>query len=248
MDHEVKSRLRWVTLYAQTGDASLVCRRCGVSRPTLRKWWHRFTEHGPNGLRSKSRRPLRSPAARVQPQHEQWILELRRERNLGARRIQSEYRRWDQSPSFEGKTLCTGVFRDGQRQVFLGVVPSEAVSATSVELGTVEFRVVSQQPVSLTEDDFALVTADIVEATSQRVLQMPLSGNAGRVMTLEPPTYHNELAQNYPNPFNPSTTIAFSIEKTEQVRLELVDVRGAMNPSACERKTCGRESPGSVGR
>ncbi|WP_435370220.1 helix-turn-helix domain-containing protein, partial [Acinetobacter indicus] len=25
-------------------DAGLVCRRCGISRPTLRKWWKRYSE------------------------------------------------------------------------------------------------------------------------------------------------------------------------------------------------------------
>ena len=34
---EAKARLGWVKLYQQTGDAGLVCRRCGISRPTLRK-------------------------------------------------------------------------------------------------------------------------------------------------------------------------------------------------------------------
>lgn len=34
-----KARLGWVELYAKTGVAGLVCRRCGISRPTLRKWW-----------------------------------------------------------------------------------------------------------------------------------------------------------------------------------------------------------------
>jgi transposase-like protein len=37
-----KARLAWVELYAKTGDAGLVCRRCGISRPTLRKWWRRY--------------------------------------------------------------------------------------------------------------------------------------------------------------------------------------------------------------
>jgi hypothetical protein len=137
------------------------------------------------------------------------------------------YRGWEQSAAFTGKTLCTDVVRDGQRQVFLGVVPTEVTSAASVELGTVEFTVTSQQPVSLTEDDFALVTADVVEATTQRVLQMPLSGKAGRVMTLKHPTYHNQLAQNYPNPFNPKTTLAFSLAQAADVDFRIFDVTGA---------------------
>jgi hypothetical protein len=31
-----QARLGWVRLYEQVGHAGLVCRRCGISRPTLR--------------------------------------------------------------------------------------------------------------------------------------------------------------------------------------------------------------------
>jgi hypothetical protein len=34
----LEARLRLVRLYEATGNAGLVCRRCGISRPTLRKW------------------------------------------------------------------------------------------------------------------------------------------------------------------------------------------------------------------
>jgi hypothetical protein len=34
------------------------------------------------------------------------------------------------------------------------------------------------------------------------------------------------LAQNYPNPFNPETTISFSIEKDDEVKLEIYNIRG----------------------
>ncbi len=41
-DREILKRLKWVKMYKETGDFGLVCRRCGISRPTLRKWWKRY--------------------------------------------------------------------------------------------------------------------------------------------------------------------------------------------------------------
>ena len=57
MREEIRRRLVWIKLYKQTGDAGLVCRRCGISRPTLRKWLKRYEAHGEEGLVSRSRRP-----------------------------------------------------------------------------------------------------------------------------------------------------------------------------------------------
>ncbi|TXI23036.1 MAG: helix-turn-helix domain-containing protein, partial [Nitrosomonas sp.] len=65
MDPDIRRRLLWVQLYQRTGNAGLVCRRCGVSRPALRKWIRRFHEAGEAGLLSHSRRPVRSPNRRV---------------------------------------------------------------------------------------------------------------------------------------------------------------------------------------
>lgn len=92
MDDEIRKRLRWVQLYEELGNAGIVCLRCGISRPTLRKWWHRYQEQGIAGLQEESRRPKTSPARKVQAAHEVLISDLR-ERKLGHRRIQNELRR-----------------------------------------------------------------------------------------------------------------------------------------------------------
>lgn len=76
MYDEVKRRLTWIKLYEETGDAGLVCRRCGISRPTLRKWLQRHAEEGLVGLALRSRRPHRSPNQNVFEQEEGWILAL----------------------------------------------------------------------------------------------------------------------------------------------------------------------------
>lgn len=70
-----------------------MCRRCGISRPTLCKWWRRYQALGQEGLASQSRRPNNSPNQKVHEEQKKWILELRQERNLGARRIQHELKR-----------------------------------------------------------------------------------------------------------------------------------------------------------
>ncbi|HEY9845500.1 MAG TPA: IS481 family transposase [Candidatus Caenarcaniphilales bacterium] len=89
MDPKVKMRLQWVQHYQETRNAGLTCRRCGISRPTLRKWVQRFEQHGVEGLQDQSRRPKHCPPPKVLEQHRQWIVSLRK-RRLGSRRIQSE--------------------------------------------------------------------------------------------------------------------------------------------------------------
>lgn len=90
MDREIQQRLLWVKMYEEPGDAGLVCRRCGISRPTLRKWVKRHKQDGIAGLESQSKRPHSSPNAKITDVLGALILEMRVNRNLGARRIQTE--------------------------------------------------------------------------------------------------------------------------------------------------------------
>jgi|TARA_B100000953_G_C18018130_1_gene419871 transposase InsO family protein len=90
MNKEIKQRLKWIELYEETNNAGLVCRRCGISRPTLRKWYKRYKEKGLDGLQDVSRRPHNSPNTKIDNRIEEWNLSLRKDRKLGARRIQNE--------------------------------------------------------------------------------------------------------------------------------------------------------------
>lgn len=92
MDVESKKRLRWVELCRQIGNCSVAALKCGISRPTLRKWLRRYQQGGPEALASASRRPNTSPTRKIGERESQWIGELRA-RRLGSRRIQSELRR-----------------------------------------------------------------------------------------------------------------------------------------------------------
>jgi transposase InsO family protein len=46
-----------------TGNVALTCRYFGISRHTYYNWFRRYEEFGVEGLRDRSRRPLRSPNA-----------------------------------------------------------------------------------------------------------------------------------------------------------------------------------------
>jgi len=93
VDKTIRMRLRWVKLYEDTQDAGLVCRRCGISRPTLRKWYRRYKELGNDGLKDQSRRPKHSPKLKITAEIETLVLDFRKKRKLGARRIQNELKR-----------------------------------------------------------------------------------------------------------------------------------------------------------
>lgn len=90
MDEQVKARKKWVDFYLVNKNAGYVCRRCGISRPTLRKWYKRYLQDGDAGLINQSRKPHFSPKQKITQEHINRILQMRQERNLGARRIQTE--------------------------------------------------------------------------------------------------------------------------------------------------------------
>ena len=90
MDTLTKARLNWVKIFLETNNASYVCRKCGISRPTLRKWANRYNKLGIDGLLEQSRRPKKIPIKKLTDDIEKQILNLRKTRNLGVRRIQTE--------------------------------------------------------------------------------------------------------------------------------------------------------------
>src|SRR4051812_44456400 len=93
MDSDVRKRLRWVQLFQQVKNCTQVSLKCGISRPTLRKWLERYQQRGLDGLVAESRRPDKSPVARISDRERQWIVELR-SRGLGSRRIQRVFEKF----------------------------------------------------------------------------------------------------------------------------------------------------------
>lgn len=93
MNAEIRKRLRWIQMYERIGSAGIVCRKCGISRPTLRKWLKRYKALGNEGLNDASRRPHSCPRTKVKSEHEVMILDLFKSRKLGHRRIVHELKR-----------------------------------------------------------------------------------------------------------------------------------------------------------
>jgi transposase InsO family protein len=90
---DARTRLGWIRLYEELSNAGVVCRRCGIARPTLRKWWRRYQVEGVAGLEARSHRPHHSPGRKVFAEEEELILRLRRERKLGIKMLRNELAR-----------------------------------------------------------------------------------------------------------------------------------------------------------
>lgn len=91
MSEASRRRLIWVQLFLECRDAGKVCRHCGISRPTPRKWVRRGELTGEAGLIELSRRPHHITARKVTAEDRAAIHRLRAKSN-GARRIQTELR------------------------------------------------------------------------------------------------------------------------------------------------------------
>ena len=86
----MKARLGWIKLCQEKQEFGYVCRHCGISRTTLRKWYKRYEEKGLAGLADMSRKPHNSPNKKLNDNLVTRILELRAKHNIGVRRIQLE--------------------------------------------------------------------------------------------------------------------------------------------------------------
>lgn len=141
----LKARLRWVHLYEQTQNASLTCRRCGISKATLSKWWQRYQEQGEAGLHSHSRRPHRLRSRKVTAEHEALILSLRLTRHLGPKGLQRELLRLHQL-RFSTRTIWkvlhahgVSVLRPNKRprhsKRYTRPIPGERIQIDSCKIG-----------------------------------------------------------------------------------------------------------------
>lgn len=79
LSREAKLRLRMMEWYEQHGNnASLTCRRFGISRDTFYRWRRRYIASGPGGLEDGSHRPKNVRKPTWSKELEEAVLELRR--------------------------------------------------------------------------------------------------------------------------------------------------------------------------
>lgn len=93
MSYKTQIRLKWIELYQQLKNVGKVCERYAISRHTLSKWLKRYETLGEKGLLDVTSRPKTSPLQKRSQADQELIINMRKERNLGARRIQSELKR-----------------------------------------------------------------------------------------------------------------------------------------------------------
>ncbi len=79
LSREARVRLTWIGHYKKHGNASMTCRRFGISRSTLYKWLKRYIQKGPRGLQDLPRTPKRRRVSKVPWHQVQLICDLRRE-------------------------------------------------------------------------------------------------------------------------------------------------------------------------
>ena len=73
-----------------------------------------------------------------------------------------EFIGWSEAAGFGGETMCAEIVRDGRHECFIGVLGQEGGSSGTTTLGVAEFRVLSDQELPLTDEDLAMVTADLL--------------------------------------------------------------------------------------
>lgn len=79
LSKSAKQRLNWFDFYQKRQNASLTCRRFGISRKTFHKWLKLYDPNNLFSLEDRSRAPLHTRQPEISPEQEQRIILLRKQ-------------------------------------------------------------------------------------------------------------------------------------------------------------------------
>ena len=144
---------------------------------------------------------------------------------FGLDRSDLMFKEWKQSPTRSGLTIVAPIVRNGNKEIFCYIEGSASRTHVNSDVGRYVFKIDTDKDLKLGESDFAVNLCDVLlEDGDQGTITRTTSANRSEIVR----TYHNSLAQNYPNPFNPTTTISYSIQRLQTVRLAIYNVAGQL--------------------
>ena len=79
LSRQAKQRIKWFDYYRQRENASLTCRRFGISRKTFHKWKNRYDPNNLFTLEDCDKAPIRKRQREITPSQESKIIRLRKE-------------------------------------------------------------------------------------------------------------------------------------------------------------------------
>ncbi len=109
LSRPARQRLKMLQWYEDRGhNASLTCRRFGVSRDTFYRWWRRHRRAGPRALEDRSHRPERVRQPTWEPQLKEAVRQLREGHGWGKDKLVVLLRQqgWQVSTSMVGRILA----------------------------------------------------------------------------------------------------------------------------------------------
>ncbi len=148
--------------------------------------------------------------------------------SLAARNERLAFAEWRDAGGSVGKVLFAPVARDGEEQLYFGILVSDEFTGANANLGQLVFDVTGTEPLDVVESDYVLVSGEVLlDSAATGPVVASMGGEFS--LSVEPAVvrvYHDRLEQNYPNPFNPTTKLAYSIESSSIVNLTIYDVAG----------------------
>ncbi|MCX5754088.1 MAG: T9SS type A sorting domain-containing protein [Candidatus Krumholzibacteria bacterium] len=148
---------------------------------------------------------------------------------LDGEKVGLEYLSWKENAAQEGTIMAAPINRDGSNVMFICFVAEDGIQADSMCLGTVRYRMKSEDA-SLANnrapfEEMALLAFGDAMTSDGTIKGI---GSAGIEIAGETVKYFDYLKNGYPNPFNPITTVEYSISRDSHVNLSIYNANGQL--------------------